>query len=381
MKAVKAWRKWGCLTALLLACAVCCAPVITVMSAAGALASRDASVPVDAVGGAAVGIPERMLAAYKNAAADIRSVAPKCRGMRWPVLAGIARIESNHAGGRTVTAAGDIHPRILGPVLNGSGVGGNLTAFPDTDAGAWDGDTRYERAVGPFQFLPATFRANGRDGNKDKAVDPHNADDAALSAALYLCGKGRNLTDRAQLKKAVFQYNHSDPYVSDVLSWIDRYEAAAKTVDLSGVTGNVATVLKAAIAQKGVPYSWGGGSPKGPSTGICCSPGGQNGTFVVGFDCSGLALYAFAQAGVTLPRTAAAQATVGKRIPPSAGIAALQPGDLVFFGYTPGVDSTIYHVGIALGNGEMINAARPGTKVRVDPVSAMSGFAGGARIL
>jgi cell wall-associated NlpC family hydrolase len=54
---------------------------------------------------------------------------------------------------------------------------------------------------------------------------------------------------------------------------------------------------------------------------------------------------------------------------------------LVFFGYVPGRDSTIYHVGIYLGGGQIVNAARPGTFVRPDPVDAMPGYAGGARFL
>lgn len=114
---------------------------------------------------------------------------------------------------------------------------------------------------------------------------------------------------------------------------------------------------------------------------MCCSAGGQDGRTVTGFDCSGLTLYAFAQAGVRLPRTAAEQAGVGRRIPASAGVGALKPGDLVFYGYIPTRDSTIHHVGIYLGNGQMINAPKPGTKVRVDSVSSMADYAGGARIL
>jgi cell wall-associated NlpC family hydrolase len=324
-----------------------------------------------------------MLAAYKTAAILVTDSVPTCRGMRWQVLAGIAKIESNNAGGHAITAGGDITPHIVGPRLDGSGAGGNTTAVRDTDGGKWDGDTVYDRAVGPFQFLPATFRAYGKDANADGHVDPHNADDSALAAALYLCGTGRNLTDRGQLSTAIYGYNHSDAYVSDVLSWIDHYDSLTGSTALSGtgLTGTVETVVQAALAQNGVPYSWGGGNGKGPSRGICCSPGGQDGRTVVGFDCSGLTLYAFAQAGVTLPRTAAAQAGVGTRIPASAGVGALQPGDLVFYGYLPTADSTIHHVGIYLGNGQMINAAKPGTTVRLDAVTSMADYAGGARIL
>jgi cell wall-associated NlpC family hydrolase len=368
---------------LLICVAGCAVPVITAMSAARSIPALQGAVQAD-VSGTAPGIPDRMLAAYKAAVPKVADAVPKCRGMRWPVLAGIARIESNHAAGRSVTDAGDIRPQILGPVLDGSGVGGNVTPFPDTDGGRWDSDTSFERAVGPFQFLPATFKVYGHDGNGDGSVDPHNADDAAVAAGVYLCGDGRNLADRGQLKKSLFAYNHSTAYVDDVLGWIDQYTAAAEHsegVDLSEVTGMVKTVLDAALKQRGVAYSWGGGSMSGPSAGICCSPGGQNGSRVVGFDCSGLTRYAFAQAGLSLPRTAAAQAGAGTRIPASAGIKALKPGDLVFYGYLPTRDSTIHHVGIYLGGGHIINAARPGTTVRIDSVTAMPDYAGGARLL
>ncbi|GHG04269.1 NlpC/P60 family protein [Streptomyces filamentosus] len=342
---------------------------------------RAAAPPIETVGEVS-GIPSRMLAAYQNAATRLPAEVPACRGLRWPVLAGIARIESNHAEGRTVSEAGDITPHILGPRLDGSGAGGNITAFPDTDNGRFDGDRVYERAVGPFQFLPSTWNGSGRDANDDRVADPHNADDAALGAAVYLCGNGRNLADRTQLEAAIFQYNHSTAYVEDVLGWIDRYsQMTTGTIPLGQpATGTARTVIDAALAQEGVPYSWGGGNANGPSTGICCSPSGKSGVHIRGFDCSGLALYAYAQVGINLPRTAAAQAGAGRRIPASAGVGALKPGDLVFFAYNPTNDATIHHVGIYLGNGKMINAPRPGTNVRTEALWD-DGFAGGTRLL
>ncbi|MFE5010021.1 NlpC/P60 family protein [Streptomyces sp. NPDC056696] len=333
--------------------------------------------------GTSADIPPRMLKAYKNAVQLIGSRVPKCRGMRWPVLAGIAKVESNHASGRNIASNGDIRPKIYGVVLNGSGAGGNTSVFTDTDHGKWDGTATGERAVGPFQFMPATWESTGQDGNKDGDRDPHNADDAALGAAVYLCGKGRNLGVASQLRAAVFQYNHSNEYVANVTGWISQYSAAASTSgsgSLKGVTGKARTVIQAALSQRGAPYSWGGGNAAGKSTGSCCSPSGKSGAGIKGFDCSGLTTYAFARAGIRLPRTAAAQAGRGRRIPASAGQGALKAGDLVFFGYVQGRDSSIYHVGIYLGGGQMVNAARPGTLVRQDPVDAMPGYAGGARL-
>ncbi|WP_223887002.1 hypothetical protein [Streptomyces viridosporus] len=132
--------RWGFIGVVVLLSAVCCAaPVSNAISAYVALqsaANGDGGV-VD--GGTAADIPPRMLAAYKNAVQRVGRHVPRCRGMRWPVLAGIAKVESNHAAGRTVSAGGDIRPKIYGVLLNGSGAGGNITVFPDTDNGRWDG--------------------------------------------------------------------------------------------------------------------------------------------------------------------------------------------------------------------------------------------------
>ncbi|MFI6662286.1 C40 family peptidase [Streptomyces sp. NPDC050523] len=367
--------------ALLMFAAVCCAaPIGNAISAYVALATGGQDDDGIAEEGSAADIPPRMLTAYKKAVQHVGTHVPTCQGMRWPILAGIAKVESNHAAGRSIAANGDIRPKIYGVLLDGSGAGGNTTAFHDTDAGTWDGTSQGERAVGPFQFMPATWQAVGADGNGDKRADPHNADDAALTTAIYLCGSGRDLTKRAQLKAAIWQYNHSSAYVANVTGWIDQYTAATNDPDLKHVPGKARTVLEAALSQRGVPYSWGGGTAKGPSTGFCCSPSGKSGATIKGFDCSGLTTYAFAKAGIRLPRTAAAQAHVGQRIPAGLGPWALKPGDLVFYAYAPGHDLTIYHVGIYVGGGQMANAARPGTAVRLDAVDAMSGYAGGARL-
>ncbi|MFE9687532.1 C40 family peptidase [Streptomyces sp. NPDC006285] len=361
--------------------AVCCtAPIghaISTYAALTAGAHDDGGIAKDG----AADIPPRMLSAYHKAVQQVRTHVPRCRGMRWPVLAGIAKVESNHAVGRTIAGNGDIRPKIYGVLLNGSGAGGNTTAFADTDDGRWDGTANGERAVGPFQFLPSTWQAVGKDANGGQAADPHNVDDAALGAAIYLCGEGRDLTRHVQLKAAILQYNHSGEYVANVLGWIDQYTATVKNPDLRNVSGKVRTVIETALSQRGVPYSWGGGSAEGKSIGICCSPSGKSGTSIEGFDCSGLTVYAYAKAGIQLPRTAAAQAGVGRRIPASLGTSALKPGDLVFYADAPGRDATIYHVGIYLGGEQMVNAARPGTVVRLDAVIAIPGYAGGARLL
>lgn len=328
----------------------------------------------------ASGIPSRMMHAYQQAASQIHKVAPRCKGLTWAVLAGVAKIESNHAAGHQIEADGTLMTPIYGPRLTGAGIGGNNSFFADTDGGKYDGDASTERAVGVFQFMPATWKAQGQDANGDGKRDPQNVDDAALTAAVYLCGSGRNLSDRSQLRAAIYSYNQSSAYGADVLGWITRYSQMGPGQGPGSGTahGDAKKVIDVARGELGVPYSWGGGSGAGPSAGICCSPGGKSGANVIGFDCSGLTQYAFAQVGLQLPRLAAEQARIGKRIPASSGIGALRPGDLVFFGY--GSDSTIYHVGIYLGSGRMINAPKPGTTVREEDVWS-DGFAGGARVI
>lgn len=374
-------RRWVWVGGLLMFAAVCCAAPVS--GAVGAVTALQMAADGGGIaeGGSVADIPARMLTAYQRAVLQVGQQVPGCRGMAWPVLAGIAKVESNPTAGRTIAAGGDVRPKIYGVLLSGSGAGGNTTAVPDTDGGKWDGTASGERAVGPFQFLPSTWESVGKDANGDQRADPHNADDAALGAAVYLCGNGRNLAQRSQLSAAILQYNHSAAYVANVLGWIDQYTAAARTPDLGRLSGKAKGVIAAALAQRGVPYSWGGGNGNGASFGICCSPSGKSGAAIRGFDCSGLTTYAYARVGIRLPRTAAAQASTGRRIPASLGRGALRAGDLVFYAYAPGRDSTIYHVGIYVGGGQMVNAPRPGTAVRLDAVDAMSGYAGGARPL
>ncbi len=171
-------------------------------------------------------VPSLVMDAYVNAAARVGELAPTCAGMAWPILAGIGAVESAHAGGRTVAANGDVTPQVVGPRLDGSGVGGNVTPITDTDGGALDGDLEYDRAVGPMQFLPETWTRWARDGNADGTDDPHNIFDATLGAAAYLCGsEPADLTDRAQLTAAITRYNNSASYVADVLAYSDSYAA------------------------------------------------------------------------------------------------------------------------------------------------------------
>ncbi|WP_179473450.1 NlpC/P60 family peptidoglycan endopeptidase RipA [Mycolicibacterium vinylchloridicum] len=120
-------------------------------------------------------------------------------------------------------------------------------------------------------------------------------------------------------------------------------------------------VIKRAMSQMGVPYSWGGGTANGPSNGI------DSGAGTVGFDCSGLILYAFAGVGIKLPHYSGSQYNMGRKIPSSQ----MRRGDVIFYG--PGGSQ---HVTLYLGQGQMLEAPYTGSSVKISPVrtSGMTPF-------
>ncbi|WP_134773573.1 lytic transglycosylase domain-containing protein [Ornithinimicrobium flavum] len=165
-----------------------------------------------------------LVAAYVGAVERLPQEVPGCEGLTWQVLAGIGRVESGHARGSEVDAVGRTDPQILGPLLDGSGAGGNTTPVEDSDLGRLDGDTQFDRAVGPMQFIPTSWELYGRDASGDGVADPHNVHDAALSAAVHLCGfTPVDLSDRGELRRAVLRYNQSGRYADEVLEHADRY--------------------------------------------------------------------------------------------------------------------------------------------------------------
>ena len=111
--------------------------------------------------------------------------------------------------------------------------------------------------MGPFQFLPTTWAADGRNGRDTAAApDPNNAFDAALTAAVYVCGKGRDLTQPAQLHDAPYAYNRSEAYVTQAESAIASIDQQAALTS-GPASARAQVVIHAALSQQGVPYSWG----------------------------------------------------------------------------------------------------------------------------
>jgi membrane-bound lytic murein transglycosylase B len=235
---------------------------ITLASTPVHVASAQPLAPTVITGLAANGIPNVALNAYRVAAARMDRSAP-C-GIDWSLLAGIGRVESNHGrfGGATLSSDGTSAPRIIGPALDGK----QFAFIRDTDHGQWDGDPVQDRAVGPMQFIPATWRAYGVDGNGDGVADPFNINDAALAAAHYLCVAGGNLSTDAGQRQAVMAYNHSDAYVNEVLGLAHAYAAGIPVADIP-LVGNTTSPVPAASGVGATYYN----APASPSPAIGAS--------------------------------------------------------------------------------------------------------------
>jgi len=126
--------------------------------------------------------------------------------------------------------------------------------------------------------------------------------------------------------------------------------------------GSASAVINRAMSQLGMPYAWGGGNANGPTRGI--RDGGvadAHGDYnKIGFDCSGLMIYAFAAAGKRLPHYSGYQATAGRRVP----LSQMAPCDKLFWA----TRGRIHHVALYIGNGQMIEAPYSGSRVRIASV-------------
>ena len=213
-------------------------------------------------------------------------------------------------------------------------------------------------ALGPMQFLPATWKTYGDGGN---IMDPA---DAIPAAARLLAANGAP----GNLPQAIFAYNPSTAYVQLVLSLAARYAAGGtQAIAAAGSAacqqaalgplpaGTAGKILAFAEAQLGKPYLYGATGPDA-------------------YDCSGLAMMAYRAAGITIPRTSQAQWAYGQRIPASQA----QPGDLVFFAGSDGTPTAPGHVGIILNPAAhtMIDAYATGYTVEEDTYALPSSKGG-----
>jgi cell wall-associated NlpC family hydrolase len=219
-------------------------------------------------------------------------------------------------------------------------------------------------AQGLFQFEPTTFAEYAEPVPAGGAVpaSPFDPFDAATAAGRYMCSLGvtENPTD------ALIAYNcgntgpacqaASAGYAEQVLATAASYSASSIGVE----NGVEAAAVSYAESQIGTPYVFGGASP------------------TAGFDCSGLVVWAYALAGLSVPAGAEQQ----WQTEPHVALDELVPGDLVFFGAGPGSETAVAdHVGIYVGNDSMVDAPHTGAEVRIDTFSAVVGAPWGNEVL
>ena len=185
------------------------------------------------------GIPAAALAAYQRAATLVDHADAECR-VDWALIAAIGKVESDHGryGGNGIDRDGTVRPGIYGIPLNGRN---DTAVIHDTDGGTFDRDSTWDRAVGPMQFIPGTWRTVGVDANGDGRKDPQNITDAATATGVYLCSGPGDLSTDSGARSAVLRYNQSASYADRVLAIAAGYRGGYTVVPQSDLSDSQRT--------------------------------------------------------------------------------------------------------------------------------------------
>ncbi|SFP29691.1 Cell wall-associated hydrolase, NlpC family [Amycolatopsis arida] len=272
-------------------------------------------------------IPRRAMHAYAGATVALGEEMPDCH-LSWVTLAGLGKITTDHG-------------RVGGELDEDGRPGDPIGTVEMKD---FSGATISVRgSAGPLQLSPAVWQRWGR-GASGGEPDVQDIDDAALAAGHALCAEGRDLARGDDWLAGVATLHPAPLFLHRVLATANVYG----TVGQNPEPPNPAALraVSFAIDKIGLPYVWGGnGQEKGDA----------------GFDCSGLTTAAYASAGIELLRTAHWQYNSVPLVPPDE-----EPrlGDLVFYGNPA---TKIHHVGLYIGNQQMVDAPTFGQAVQVHP--------------
>jgi len=232
----------------------------------------------------------------------------------------------------------------------------------EADARQQAADVQGRTAQAQQELQSAREQLLGLQGARKAAEDYDRAQQAAQAAA------AKAAADRAAAEQAAAQKTSRSTGQSTVK--VEKISSGGSAAPSAGAASGsaVETAIAAGKRYIGTIYSWGGGSLTGPSVGWGVDAG------VIGFDCSGLTRYAYGRAGISIPRNSSAQ----YRALPKVSRADLQRGDLVFWATDTSNPSTIHHVAIYLGDGQILEAPESGKTIRVTAMR-WGGYLGAVR--
>jgi membrane-bound lytic murein transglycosylase B len=178
--------------------------------------------------GGVLNVPAVAIQAYGYAQLATLNTDPSCH-LSWTTVAAVGEVESQHGqvGGAVLQSNGRSAPLVVGAVLDGKN---GQALVNDTDAGAFDGDTTYDRAMGPLGLTPTVWRAYGIDADADGILDPYDIDDASLALARLLCSGAEDLSQRAGWDAAIARQHTGSTYAKSVFTSADSYGQRTKNM-------------------------------------------------------------------------------------------------------------------------------------------------------